>query len=119
MDETLTRILELMQKKRITEAEIQVLIGVPRGSFSNWKRNKGQSYYRYLDTIADRLGVTLDYLMRGHETVDGSMTKEEIELLTDYRRLPQEGKRVIADNIRLIVGRNDCSQKFKEREDVG
>lgn len=57
--------------------------------------------------------------MRGHETVDGSMTKEETELLSDYRRLPPDGKRVIADNIRLIVGRNDCSQKINEREDVG
>lgn len=38
-----------------------------------------------------------------------------ISVLSDYRRLPPDGKRVIADNIRLIIGRNDCSQKIYER----
>ena len=108
MDETLVRILELMRKQRIPETEMQNLIGVPRGSFSNWKRNKGHSYYRYIDLIADRLGVTIDYLVRGHETREGSMTKEEIELINDYRKLPDHGKTIIAANIRLII--------FAERE---
>lgn len=99
-----------MKNKKVSESEMQELIGVPKGTFSNWKRNKGQSYYRYIDTIADRLGVTMDYLVRGHETVNGSMTKEEIALLNDYRRLTPPGKRVILENIRLIVD-GDCPKK--------
>ena len=106
MDDTLIRILELMQEKEISETEIQRLIGVPKGSFSNWKRNSGHSYYRYVDVIADRLGVTIDYLIRGHETFNGAMTEEEVEVLNNYRRLTPKGKKVIAENIKLII--NSC-----------
>ena len=49
-----------------------------------------------------------------------SMTKEEIALLNEYRRLTLTGKRVISANIRLIVD-TDCSQNIykDEKEDVG
>lgn len=58
--------------------------------------------------------------MRGHETVNGSVTKEEIALLNDNYRLTVTGKRVISENIRLIVD-GDCSQNIykNEKEDVG
>ena len=114
MDETLTRILELMKKENMTETEMQELIGVPKGSFSNWKRNQGHAFYKYIDIIADRLGVTIDYLIRGHETADGAMTKQEMDLLDNYRRLTPRGKKLISENIGMILG-GQCKTKFEGR----
>ena len=42
MDETLERILELMKEKRVSAVEMEDLLKVSRGSFSNWKRGKGK-----------------------------------------------------------------------------
>ena len=111
MDETLARILDLMQQQKIPETEMQTTIGVPKGSFSNWKSDKGHSYYQHIDQIADRLGVTIDYLIRGHEKIGGAMTEAELELINDYRKLTTEGQKIIAANIKLIVSNYDCSQK--------
>lgn len=62
MDTTLERILELMKEKRVTAYAMKDVLGVPHGSFSNWKRGKGKSFYEHIDMIADQLGVTIEYL---------------------------------------------------------
>ena len=95
MDETLRRILEEMQRENVSETEMQEVMGVPKGAFSNWKREKGHSYFRYLDLAADRLGVSIDYLVRGHETTYAPVSTEEKELISNFRKLTTEEKDVI------------------------
>ena len=56
MDGTLERILQLLNVKNISAAEMEKELCVPRGSFSNWKRGHGRLYYAYIDKIADKLG---------------------------------------------------------------
>ena len=62
MDGTLERITKLMREQEIQDQVLIEFLKLPRGTFSNWRRNKGKSYYEYIDKIADRLGVTIDYL---------------------------------------------------------
>ena len=114
MDEILIRTLELMKKENMAETEMQELIGVPKESFSNWKRNQGHAFYKYIDIIADRLDETIDYLIRGHETADGAVTKEEMKLLDNYRKLTPRGKKLISENIEMILG-NQSEAKFDGR----
>jgi transcriptional regulator with XRE-family HTH domain len=104
MDGTLQRILGLMKEKRITDLEMQEYLGLPRGAFSNWKRGMGRSYYEHISKIADRLEVTIDYLVRGEDVKTDSLTHDEIELISDFRKMTKEGKKIIASNIKLIVG---------------
>ena len=59
MDGTLERILQLLNVKNISAAEMEKELCVPRGSFSNWKRGHGRLYYAYIDKIADKLGRAL------------------------------------------------------------
>ena len=67
MDDTLIRITILMKEQKILDWEFIEYLGLSCGTFSNWRRYKGKSYYECIDKIANRLGVTIDYLVRGHE----------------------------------------------------
>ena len=101
MDETLVRILNLMKEKKITAVSMEDFLEIPRGSFSNWKRGKGRSYYEHISKIADRLEESLDYLIRGRET--DALEAQERELVIEFRKLPEEAKNVILKNVRLLI----------------
>lgn len=103
MDDTLKRILELMKNQGITAVSMEDLLGVPRGAFSNWKRGMGKSYYEHIDKIADRLGVTIDYLVRGKEIKSDTLSSQEIVLVERFRVLSDEAKDVIVRNVRLLA----------------
>lgn len=61
----------------------------------------GKSYYAYIDKIADRLGVSIDYLVRGYEI--GSLNGNEARLIGIFRKLSDQGKRVILENVELMA----------------
>lgn len=96
--ETLERIINLMKDQEISDLEMEKRIGATRRSFSNWKRRKGRSYYEYIDKIADQLGVTIDFLIRGEDLKTDSLTHEEIVLINNFRNLVPEERKLIIDN---------------------
>ena len=130
-----------MKEQEIQDQVLIEFLKLPRGTFSNWRRNKGKSYYEYIDKIADRLGVTIDYLetvsirienaviivetwnfgnslnfrlllalrryedsflVRGHEIKTDSLTSQETELIDNYRKLTDEGRKIISANVKLL-----------------
>lgn len=101
MDEVLGRILEIMKEKRVTAVAMEDLLKVPHGSFSNWKRGKGKSYYEHVAKISDRLEVTVDYLIRGRNDSD-ALSRKEKELIEDFRKLSDEAQDVIIKNVKLL-----------------
>lgn len=72
---------------------MQEYLGLSRVAFSNWERGMGRSYYEHIRKIADRLEVTIDYLVRGEDIKTYSLTHEEIELIRDFRKMTKEGKK--------------------------
>lgn len=109
MDETLKRILDLMKEQDVTAVGMEDLLGVPRGSFSNWKRGMRKSYYEHIDKIADRLGVTINYLVRGKEIKIGALSSQEMDLVEGFRSLTDEAKDVMLKKVRLLA----CIKKTK------
>ncbi len=101
MDPTLERIIEKMKEQHILDKELIEFLHLPRGTFSNWKRNLGKSYYEHIVEIADKLNVSCDYLLRGRETNRQLSSNEEI-LLEKYRQLSPEMQNVINTGIKLI-----------------
>ena len=101
---TLERILELMKEQNITAQDMEIKIGASRGTFSNWKRQKGRSYFEYIDRLADQLGVTIDYLIRGEDMKTDTLSHDEFELISNYRKLSSKAKNHIVENIKLILG---------------
>ena len=103
MDATLERILELMKEKRMTAYAMEDILGVPHGSFSNWKRGKGKSFYEHIDRIADQLGVTIEFLIRGDENTQYALTRQETVLVEGFRKLSDDAKDVVMKNVRLLT----------------
>lgn len=103
MDTTLSRILELMKDNRVTAYSMENLLEVPHGSFSNWKRGKGKSYYEHIDRIADRLNVSIDYLVRGETADTEAISRREKELVEGFRQLPEQAQNLIMENVRLLT----------------
>lgn len=101
MDETLERILELMKEKRVTAVAMEDLLEVPHGSFSNWKRGKGRSYYEHMAKISDKLEVSVDFLIRGRNDSD-TLSGQERKLIEGFRKLSDEAQEVIIKNVKLL-----------------
>lgn len=60
MDETLERIITIMKEKYINDYERIDYLGLPHGTFSNWRSEKGRSYYAHIGKISDRLDVSIN-----------------------------------------------------------
>lgn len=103
MYETLTRIRDLMKEAGMKDVEMESYLGVPHGTFSNWKRGKSRTYYENIDRIADRLGVSIDYLVRGLEVDSDALSSREVKLVAGFRKLSEEAKDVIEKNVRLLA----------------
>lgn len=103
MDDTFERICTLMKEQKIQDQELITYLGLSRGTFSNWRRNNGRSYYEHIDIIADRLCVTIDYLVRGEDMETDSLSHQETELITNYRKLSDKGKEVASANVKLLA----------------
>ena len=103
IDETLSRIIELMKEKRIQDQDMIEYLGLPRGSFSNWRREKGKSYYEHIVKIADRLNVTVDYLLRGYNPDTSTLTNDEMELFYIFRYLSPEKKTALLQMMKVLV----------------
>ena len=92
---TLERIVTLMKQQNMPNKDMIACIGLRCGTFSNWRRGKGRSYYEHIDVIADCFGVTIDYLIRGREIKTASLADREAELVENYRKLSPEGKNAV------------------------
>ncbi|MBQ8093653.1 MAG: helix-turn-helix domain-containing protein [Clostridia bacterium] len=103
IDETLKRIISLMKEKKIQDQEMIEYLGLPRGAFSNWKREKGKSYYEYIDRIADRLDVTIDYLFRGKTTDTTVLTSNEKDFFENYRKLSSEKQAILFELSKVML----------------
>ena len=103
MDATLTRISTLIKEQKIKDQELIEYLELSRGAFANWRRDNGNAYYHHIDKIADRLGVTIDYLIRGYEIKSDSLTSQETELMDNYRKLTDEGRKIISANVKLLA----------------
>ena len=96
--QTFERIMALMKSQGITELEMEQKIGATRRSFSNWKRGKGRSYFEYIDKLADQLGVSIDYLVRGEDIKKDFLNHDEIILINNFRKLSPDEKKHIIEN---------------------
>lgn len=103
MEPTLERILESMKERNITAQEMEIFLEIPKGSFGNWKRGMGRLFYAYIDKIADRLGVSIDFLIRGEDLKTDSLSHQEFELIENFRKLNEKGKEVVSAGTKLLA----------------
>lgn len=115
--EIIERIYETLGKTDKKAYELCEKLGVRTSTMSTWKSRTNDPPAKYMKTIADFLGVSLDYLLTGHEApVRKTTTPEEDELLELYRSLPENKKYEFVGELKGFMKAYTESQKYLDDE---
>ena len=89
--EIIERISDLLAERDKTAIELCKVLDIQTSTMSTWKARKNDPPARYMPTIANFLGVSLEYLLTGVEPpAVRKTTAAEDELLDLFRMLPPE-----------------------------
>lgn len=100
---------------RFTQEDAAAFFGVSLSTYKKWEQGKGMMNGSQLRAIAQKYGVTVDYLLMV-KPKDGSiyLSQEEGELLGIYRLVTDEGKQqllVYARGVAVTYSKSDTTQK--------
>lgn len=116
--EIIERILKTLDEKDKMAVELCRLLNIQQSTFSSWKTRKKNPPAEYLKTIADFLGVSLDYLITGKEGVTKKYTTPtEDELLELFRLLPDAKKYEFIGEIKGFLKAIEESRKYINGEE--
>lgn len=116
--EIIERILKTLDEKNKLAVELCRLLGIQQSTFSSWKTRKKNPPAEYLKTIADFLGVSLDYLITGEDAMPKKYTTpSEDELLELFRLLPDAKKYEFIGEIKGFLKAIEESQKYINGEE--
>ena len=103
----ISRILELIQERDISQKQLADAIGVSTGNISDWKAGRAKPSIEVLCRIADYFGVTVDYLIGRSDVknVDDLIAIYNIGLARwmNDRALTHEDTAVLKDNLREML----------------
>lgn len=92
-DDVVNRMIEEMNKNGISQKSLVDHLGLGNGTFTRWKYDGMKSYLKYIDQIADFLGVSKSYLLTGTDNQDDfEISDEEKEIVTLYRKMTKSDK---------------------------
>ena len=99
-NEIMVRIMNVMERKGIRQKDLMERIGVASPVFSRWKYDNGKSFLNHIESIAQCLNVTPEYLLNGTETIEEpEYSLDDIEIAKMIRQLSPEQKKII----RLVI----------------
>ena len=77
------RIIETLKSRSVKQNELIDHLGLSNGTFTKWKYDGGESYMKYIDSIADFLHVSKEYLLYGgnEDCIKFEIMPSEIELI--------------------------------------
>lgn len=97
-DPILLRIISLLKRNGHTEKDLLRRVNLKDTTFNRWKFENSKSFMQHIDKIADYLGVSIDYLVRGLEGTTGETegyVAEEKEIIDLYRKLSRKRQEMI------------------------
>ena len=85
----LNRILETMKEKGANQQDVAQYLGLGNGTFTKWKYDNGKSYMKHLNKIAEYLGASRTYFLKGTNEVekDEKLSQKEQKLIEVFREL--------------------------------
>ena len=125
--EIIERIYELLGTTDKKAYELCEALHISTSTMSTWKTRNSDPLARYMKTIADFFGVSLDYLLTGqvaskkhfptHETsTREATTPEEDELLELFRSLPEPKKYEFIGELKGFLKAYADTQKYLDKE---
>lgn len=80
----MTRLKELRQERKETQAEIAALIGITRAAYTNIELGNREPDFATLSILADHFGVSVDYLLGRDNTAEKAPTQQGERRATEY-----------------------------------
>lgn len=81
------RFEELLRKRNVTATDVARDTGVPRSTFTDWKKGRSTPKLDKMVRIANYFGVPLEYLVGGEKSdYSIQLTNEELWLIGQYRQ---------------------------------
>ena len=96
----------LCRQRGVDSAEVSKCTGIAQTTISNWKKRNNLIGGKTAIAIAEYFGVSLNYLMTGHEFI-GSNSKTynindfEYMIICEYRALPIHKQEAILDILHI------------------
>ena len=95
------RIFELIKANKTNQATLAKNIGASTGLFTQWKKRVHCPSAEYIVKIASFFGVSSDYLLGLSEfpyvpeNVLNGFTRDEVDLISNYRQLTPQSKQIV------------------------
>ena len=83
---------KILNSRDISGNKLCQKLGIPNANYTNWK--KGIPKAEIIKRIADELNITTDYLL-GRSGANPELPADEMELLQNYRKADERGKKRI------------------------
>lgn len=115
--EIIDRIYQTLNEKDKRAYELCEKLGIRTSTMSTWKTRSSDPPAKYLKTIADFLGVSLDYLLTGQEApARKTTTPLEDDLLEVFRKLPPNKKYEFIGEMKGFLKAYADSEKYLDEE---
>lgn len=101
--DTLNKILSLLEKQNKSQTELARYLDLKSPAITKWVSGKNISYLKYIDKIAEFLGVSADYLL-GIEQKENSPQLSELSkrIIDELESLSKTEAEAVLKQIELI-----------------
>ena len=77
------RISDLLSEKKISQKQFMADLKLSTATFSEWKAGRVKSYKKYIEEIADYLGVSVDYLLGRTDDPHPAISNDDVKNAID------------------------------------
>lgn len=98
------KLKEYRQIAGLTQEQAAATLGMPKKTYQNYEREVREADSDVLCAIADLYGVSLDELVGRAPAVNVSSDECEVELITMYRSMSEDGKRTMFAIAETLAG---------------
>lgn len=112
--EIIERIYEILNEKDKRAYQLCDVLNIRTSTMSTWRTKQNDPPAKYMKTIADFLGVSLDYLITGQEVETSKTTTAlEYDLLETFRKLPSNKQYEFIGEMKGFLKAYEDSQKHR------
>lgn len=105
------RIETTLKERNLSQLQLIDSLGLGASAFTRWKYDNGKSYLKYIDQIADFLGVSVDYLLHGNSPGGWELTAQEIKMIHLFRSISKKGQETILYLLKVMNVDTKISEK--------
>ncbi len=108
--DTLHKIMDLLWKNGMTEADFCNKVGINKSAVTDWKKGKTKSYMKHIPKIADVLNVSADYLLEKTEIpnmIDKQLEGVNFALYGEVQNLTDKQKEEVLKFVQFLKSKNE------------